>query len=443
MDENTKEILDKVGEVKNLYTEMEKSQKEYNEALEQKGADQTQEVETKLASLKTDFDAKLKKVETAIARQGSVSAQDVAPMAENLKAINTQMEINGKAPLDQKQFDSARSAMDRYLRNKTSEMTAEDAQTLKHIGVGNGYAIMPDFKSVNTVVDPQGGYFMNTERSSSITEKRFDGHGLFELVGKVNNSTGRYEEIIDWSDYDLAYYKNELDADSGTQDGEDFKLVTWDAKTQGYAKKFTYEALMDIPEVQNHIMSRLLPGAMRQTSALLVNGAVNGKPRGILTYADGSAYGQIQQVESANTGVFNFDDVLTTLPSALKDDYHGNSNFIMKRATFMSLLSAKDGQGKYQIGNQVNFFDGSGFTAGALGLGGYGIRFESAMPAVATGALAVAFGDFQEAYTYVTRSDSSIHRNDSNAFFTEMTLRRRHDGQVKNFEAIKLLKIKA
>lgn len=443
MSESVKELLDKMGEVKQLHLDMQEEQKKFNDRLDKVGSDATQDVQEKMEKMSKDFDGKLQVFEKALARKNDgVKADGI--FQKNLDSLNAVLDSHKKEQVDESQFKDLSGAFDRYLRNKTSEMSHEDARLLKSIAIdGNGYAIMPQFKSVNTVVDPNGGYFMTTERSSNITEKRFDGHGLMELVGKVNNSTGRFEEIIDWSDYDLSYYQNELSESDTPQDGEDFKLVTWDAKYQKYGKKFSYQSLQDIPEVQNHIMSRLLPGAMRQTSDLLVNGSGQDKPRGILTYANGTTYGSIQQVDSSVAGAFTFDDVLNTLPAVLKDGYHANSNFIMRRATFMGLLSQKDDQGKYQIGNQVNFFDGSGFTAGALGLGGYGIRFEASMPAVATGALAVAFGDFNEAYTYVTRSDANIHRNDSHPDFTVLTLRRRHDGKVKNFEAFKLLKIKA
>ncbi len=439
MSEIEKQILDQVGEVKKLHTDMQAEQKNYNEKL-QAGSDKTESIQKKLDDMTADFDKKMGVVEKALARRDQGTKAD-GMFTKGLDHLNTVLKSHKKPSIDEAQYKDVQGAVDKYLRQRTSELTAEDHMALKSINLGNGYAVLPQTKSINTVIDPQGGYFMTTERSSNITEKRFDGHGLFELVGKVNNSTGRYEEIIDWADYDLAYYKNELDDPDAPADGEDFKLVEWSAKTQMYGKKFSYESLQDIPEVQNHVMSRLLPGAMRQTSDLLVNGTTT--LRGILTYANGSEYGQVEQVESAVSNTFSFDDVLTTLPSALKDGYHSNSNFLMRRATFMGLLSSKDSEGKYQIGNQVNFFDGSGFTAGALGLGGYGIRFEASMPASVAGALAVAFGDFNEAYTYVTRSDANIHRNDTNPAYTTLTLRRRHDGKVKNFEAFKLLKIKA
>jgi len=436
-----KAILDAVEEVKTIHVQMQEKQAEYNEQLKL-GSDKTESVQKALDDMKVDFDKKLSVVEKSLARKNQgVKADEMT--VKSLNHLNSVLKSHNKKEIDEAQFKDASGAFEKYLRNRTNELTSEDHMALKAINLGNGYAVLPQTKSVNTVIDPQGGYFMTTERSNNITEKRFDGHGLFELVGKVNNSTGRFEEIIDWADYDIAYYKNELDDSSAPADGEDFKLVTWEAKTQMYGKKFSYESLQDIPEVQNHVMSRLLSGAMRQTSDLLVTGNTQGKPRGILTYDNGTTYGKVEQVDSSVAGAFTFDDVLTTLPSVLKDDYHANSDFIMRRATFMNLLSQKDNEGKYQIGNQVNFFDGSGFTAGALGLGGYGIRFEASMPAMATGALAVAFGDFSEAYTYVTRSDANIHRDDSKPAYTTLTLRRRHDGKVKNFEAFKILKIKA
>ena len=66
------------------------------------------------------------------------------------------------------------------------------------------------------------------------------------------------------------------------------------------------------------------------------------------------------------------------------------------------------------------------------------------MPAIAAGALAVAFGDFANGYLLTTTPTLGVVRDEvTNPDFIKIWQRERHDGKVVDFEAIKLLKIKA
>ena len=110
----------------------------------------------------------------------------------------------------------------------------------------------------------------------------------------------------------------------------------------------------------------------------------------------------------------------------------------MRRATFFGLLAEADQSGKLQIDNMVNLFSAQGLSFNLLG---YPVHFDSAMPAVASNALAVAFGDFNEGYILTTTPTVGIVRNETHPDYVQIWQRERHDGKVVNFEAIKLLKI--
>ena len=162
-------------------------------------------------------------------------------------------------------------------------------------------------------------------------------------------------------------------------------------------------------------------GMMRQQADDILNGVGSTEEpiKGLLTYANGTSWGQVRQTTSTTNDAIDWDDVLSVLPSKLKDDYHGNAKFGMARATFFSLLVDKDSQGKYQIGNQISFLSTN--IGPQLGILGYPVLFDAGMPAVANGALAIAFADFEAAYRKINRVGFSIHRDDSNAKFLTLT----------------------
>ena len=111
----------------------------------------------------------------------------------------------------------------------------------------------------------------------------------------------------------------------------------------------------------------------------------------------------------------------------------------MQRASFFTLLGEADLQGRLQIENMVNLFSAQGLSFNILG---YPVKFDCDMPSIASNALAVAFGDFEEGYILTTTPTVGIVRNETHPDYIQLWQRERHDGKVVNFEAIKLLKIK-
>lgn len=298
-----------------------------------------------------------------------------------------------------------------------------------------------ELKFINTIIDPQGGYLVAPQYNMNITPKAFDGRAIIEIAGRVTTSSGEYIEVLDAADYEDAEFSNELSDAPSDADNEDFKLLRFFPTEQIYTKKISRNALEDqFVTVQYHL-DRMNAGAVREAAGDFLTGNGADKPRGFLTYPSGTAInGEVEQLESSTSGVFDWDDVLDILPSALKDDYHGNASYLMRRASFFKLLIDKDGQSRYQIGNQINFFDRSGLSLSILGSP---VKWDAGMPAVAANALAVAYGNFNEAYLIVDRVGFSIIRDETNPKFIIMNLRRRLTGGLKVGEAAKILKIKA
>jgi HK97 family phage major capsid protein len=255
-------------------------------------------------------------------------------------------------------------------------------------------------------------------------------------------STNMWKEPFDNSPYSDTVWEDQITATGSDLGNNAFKEISISVGDAYYPKQFSRSSLEDsYVNLDSHVMGCVSDGIDRNIAAGVLTGlgTTESPLRGMLTFDDGTGWGQVEQIESAVEDSLSFDDVLDGLPSALIDGYHANAKFIMRRQSFHKLIIAKDNEGKYQIGNQIQFFSKEGIPLDILG---YPVMFDAGMPAVADGALSVMFGDFEAAYKKVNRIGFSIHRNDSNAKFVTLTGRKRVGGNVINFEAYKILRIK-
>jgi len=278
------------------------------------------------------------------------------------------------------------------------------------------------------------------EVSPTLINKQFDAYGILEAVGKKTTS-GRHEEILDFADYDEGFFSNEKVEGATVNTTEKYAKITFANEVIKYGKKFSRVALEDaFLNIQSDVFTKMQAGMVRKLGGLVTVGEGNSEPRGLLKYPAGTNFGQIEQVESGTSQALKFTDLISLLPASLKDAYHANAVYAMKRATFFGLLAETDSTGRLQIQFMVNLFGGNGVTKNILG---YDVKTDASMPAVAAGALAVAFGDLAQAYLLTTTPTVGVVRDETHPDFILNWLRERHDGKIVNHEAVKLLKIKA
>lgn len=166
-------------------------------------------------------------------------------------------------------------------------------------------------------------------------------------------------------------------------------------------------------------------------------GSGTNQPRGFLTYANGTANGQIEQFASGDAVTLKA-DAFFDVAFGLKDFYTANAKWLMKRTAVRDVAKLKDGDGNYLW--QMGDFK-SGVPSTILG---YEVVRDDDMPAVQAGALSVAFGDFAAGYTIVDRLGITLLRDNLTAKpWVKFYTRRRVGGDVVNFEAIKLMRIAA
>ncbi|MCB1567835.1 MAG: phage major capsid protein, partial [Xanthomonadales bacterium] len=168
-----------------------------------------------------------------------------------------------------------------------------------------------------------------------------------------------------------------------------------------------------------------------------------GKPRGLASYTtaatgdDTRAWGQFEHVLSGANGDFHTTqfDPIHTLMGAFKDQYLNNAQFVMRRAVRTSARKQKESTtNRYlwepglQVGAPERFM-------------GYPVRVDEYMPALTTGSLSLAFGDFAQAYQIVDRMGVRTLRDPYTAKpYVVFYSTKRTGGGAVNFEAVKFLK---
>lgn len=288
-------------------------------------------------------------------------------------------------------------------------------------------------KAMSTLSDPDGGYMVAVPMSDRIVQYIFESTPMRELAGQVSISTRAYPGMYDNDEADAGWVgETESRPETKTPQLGQFEIPVHEI----YAKPKITQTLLDDNafDVESWLARKVGAKFSRKQNTAFIVGDGMKKPRGILTYPAGSNHKQIEQVVSGNAAALTGDGIIL-LVGSLKEAYLSNASFLMKRSTLTQIRTLKDGQGNYLW--QPNYQLGLAQT-----LVGYPIRTGEDMPAVASGSLPVAFGDFREAYLIVDRQGVRVLRDPySSKPFVEFYHTARVGGDVVNFEALKLQKI--
>lgn len=290
--------------------------------------------------------------------------------------------------------------------------------------------------------DPDGGYWVPSELSSSITKTIFDSSPIRQIARIVSIETDSFEEILD-RDQVGASWVEETGARTETTTPEIGK-INIPAREIYCSPRVTQKLLDDAKvDIAAWLSEKISDRFSRSEATAFVTGDGIGKPRGFLSYTTAATsdatrpWGTLEHVPSGASGAFassNPGDALISLLFALKAGYRRGANWLMNSKTTAATRKLKDGQGNYLWQTSV--------IAGQPDLLlGYPVLAGEDMPDMAANSLSIAFGNFQRGYTVVDRHPMRMLRDPYTAkphvlFYTY----RRVGGDVVNFEAIKLLK---
>lgn len=289
-------------------------------------------------------------------------------------------------------------------------------------------------KALSVGSDPDGGYLVTPQMSSRIVQSIFETSPMRQLAA-VETISSDALELIDDHDQAAAGWTAETGAitETSTPTLAKRNIPTHELYAQPKAtQKLVDDSAIDI---ESWLSGKIADIFSRKENTAFVSGNGVGQPRGILTYAAGTNWGQIQQVSSGSSGAVTADAIIQ-LFYALKDAYSKRATFIMNRTVVQSIRLLKQA-----TTNQYMWQPG--LAAGAPDtLMGVPVQMAADMPVAAANSLSIAVGDFQAAYQIVDRKGISILRDPfTEKPFVKFYATKRTGGDVVNFEAIKLMKL--
>lgn len=342
---------------------------------------------------------------------------EIDAIKSQMKAIETSLARSGSGEGDKKGSLSAEQ-----------KATKEAFRSFMRKGVLN----TEEAKALSVNSDPDGGFLVLPEMSSEIVKKVFESSPMRALASVQTISSDRLEMIEDL-DEAASGWVAETAARPETNTPQFNKIIIPVHELYAFPKasqKILDDAMIN---VEQWLVDKVVEKFGRDEATAFVSGNGMGKPKGFLDYAAGTTFGTIQQVNSGDADEIT-DEGLINLFYALKGAYKANSSWLMRRASVASVRLMKGTDGHYLWEPSLQMGSPDMLLGRPL--------YEAAdMPAEGANALAVAFGDFKAGYQIVDRFGVRVIRDNLTAkpyvgFYTT----KRVGGDVKNFEAIKLLK---
>lgn len=428
---DAKELAKAVEGVKTGFEAFKEANDQRLKEIEAKGAADPL-LEEKLAKIEKDMDAKQAKLdqfELAMKRQNRTvvdeKGNEIDLDAKAAKWANMVARSRGTRVEDfgAKQLDAYKQAFDTFLRKGDEIIGADEKKAL----------------SVGT--DPDGGYVVHPDMSGAIVTKVFETSPMRAYASIQVISTDALEGLYDLEEA-ASGWVGETDARSETGTPQ---LGKWRIPVHElYAKPKATQKILDDAEINMEawLATKVSEKFARDEAAAFVNGSGVNKPRGFLTYPDGTTLpGTIERINTGANGAFdaapNGGDALIDALYGLKAQYRANATWFMNRATTKLARKLKDSDGAYLWSPGI----AAGQPASLLG---YPIAAFEDMPNPATGSLSIAVGDMRAAYQIVDRVGIRTLRDPYSAKpYVEFYTTKRVGGDVINFEAIKLIEFSA
>lgn len=289
-------------------------------------------------------------------------------------------------------------------------------------------------KALSVASDPDGGYLVTPVMSSTII-KTINEYSPIRALAAVETISSDTLELLEDRGTFTSGWTTEQGTRSDTANSQFGKksIPTHEMYAQPNAtQKMLDDAAMN---VEQWIASKAAESFAIREATAFVSGDGAGKPRGFLTFAAGTSWGQIEQVNSGSSGAVTADGLINLVYS-LKEAYTRGASFLMKRATTAAVRLLKESTTNAYIWQP-------GLQAGQpASLLGYPTYEAVDMPTIAANSLSIAFANWKQAYQIVDRKGITLLRDPyTGKPFVKFYFTKRVGGDVTNFEAIKLQKL--
>lgn len=301
-------------------------------------------------------------------------------------------------------------------------------------------------KALQAGTDPDGGYLLPHATVGRTIGKLYEQSIMRQIATVQTISTNDIEGVLDNDEADAGWV-SELGTRSDTDTPQ---LGKWKIEAhEMYAMPRASQRILDdaAVDVEAWLAGKIADKFARVEGTAFWRGTGAGQPRGLAAYStaatsdDTRAWGVFEHVNSGTNGDFNSTskfDPLQDLQGALKDQYLANATWVMRREVRTKARKLKEAT------NDRYLWEPSLQVGQPERLNGYPVRVDQYMPALDTGSLSLAFGDFRQGYLIVDRMGIRTLRDPYTAkpyvvFYTT----KRTGGGAQNTEAVKFLRFSA
>jgi HK97 family phage major capsid protein len=297
-------------------------------------------------------------------------------------------------------------------------------------------------KAMSAGSDPDGGYLLPNSTQGMMVTKLFEQSIMRQICDVQTISTDKIEGIVDNNEASAGWV-----SELGTRsDSNTPQVGKWEIQAQEmYAMPKISQKLIDdaATNVEAWLANKVADKFGRIEGTAFWQGTGVGQPFGLAAYTTAAtsdatrSWGQFEHVVTGANGTFHTTqfDPLADLMGAFKDHFLPNAQFVMRR-------SVRTAARKLKESTTNRYLWEPGMQVGAPErLMGYPCRVDEYMPALTTGSLSLAFGDFRQAYTIVDRMGVRTLRDPYTAKpYVVFYSTKRTGGGAMNFEAVKFLK---
>jgi HK97 family phage major capsid protein len=289
-------------------------------------------------------------------------------------------------------------------------------------------------KALSVGSDPDGGYLVTPTMTDKIIQTVKETSPLRSIASVEVISTDSLEIIEDTEDA-AAGWTTETGTVSDTTTPQIGKKTI--SVHELYAQPKATQKLVDDSaiDIESWLATKVADIFSRNENTAFVSGSGTGQPKGFLTYPAGTAWGQIEQINSGTDATVTADG-LVQLYYGLKEGYAQRATFLMNRSVLQAVRLLKESTTDQYLW-QPGLASGTPDT-----LLGVPVVQAADMPVAASGSLSVACGDFEAGYQIVDRVGIRVLRDPfTDKPFVKFYTTKRVGGDVINYEAIKLLKL--
>lgn len=460
------ELQQVAEEVKREIARFGTDQKKLNDDFMQKLSEVRQLVEAKAdgEGVKKGVEEVTLKFEEITKRQDKEAAESKRRTDEILTALNRSRRSAGQKEIptgiDLKshalQFKAATLALRGNLpADGDVEVTDADQEAYaaysgkafkRYLRKGEQVFSAEEYKALTTGSDPNGGYLVPIAQSSRTMDIVYETSPMAMLAYVETIGTDRLELPVDEGKGNGGWVGEEEARTETTTPTFGSQVIP---VHEIYAEpKATQRVLEDAQiDLEGWLARKNGEEFARMEATAFITGNGIKKPRGILSYPKSTNVGtragggNIQYFPSGAASAITADAIKGLPLLALKERYHANARWLMKRATLAALSILRDDSGASAGTGQYLWVPGLRDGSIASQLAGYPISLADDMPAVTGGSFSIAFGDFRTAYTIVRRLGITTLRDPLTAKpFVKFYSRMRVGGDLVNFEAMVLVK---